>query len=326
MNTHLLSFIFSDLTINGDIIRTLSPVRVYVPWGAHFPDYADDTKIVVSYPPEELRPAVDINLLLGECYNWVYARGDKNRSEIVKTSSCSVPDESIHSIMAILSGKPSLPISLKDMTIRWHLLLHLRDRFEKQKKEANRMIEAIRKKRSPLLNHADLTDNVTYPFETLKGMDEEESFITGKNIRQLLKSWHGLFNRYIEDGDLLLIIDRPVFDYLLNECEHLFSKNALKPPLAFSFKTPIFPEKDRYSDMGDDIHTIFSKIRTKKQLPGLIKLLARFESGYCTEVNDRHILFTALYMDIDMIKSDPFLKLFSGRIIVLAEINEPTGK
>jgi hypothetical protein len=324
MITHLLSFVYSGLTLDREIIRRLSPVRVYFPWGIHPPEYTDDTEIIILYPPEELRPTVDITLLLDEYYNWANERGEKNRNEAIKISSGPASDESIHSIRAIISGRASEGVPEKDMAIRWHILLHLRDKFEGQRKEVNRMIEVIRNRKSPLFNHADLTDKTLYPFETLKGV-ETESFVKDSNLRQLLKAWHGLFGGNTGYGDLLLILDRPVFDYLLSECEHLFNNNTLKTPLVFSVKAPIFQEKEN-DDARDDIRTIFSEIRNKEQPSGVMDLLKGFEFRHCTLQNDRHILFTALYIDKDMVKNDPFLRLFSDRIIVLAEINEPTDK
>jgi hypothetical protein len=319
MATHLLSFVYSDMAVNREIIRFLSPVRAYLPWGAHPPEYADDTEIIISYPPKELRPTVDINLILGECYNWAYERGEKSRNEIIKTSSGPVSDESLTSIRNILAGRALTDASEKDMTIRWHLLLQLADRFEVHRKEANRMIEAIRKRRSPLFNHADLTDRTIYPLETIEGMNTE-SFVSDNNVRQLLKAWHSLFGGYIGDDDILFIIDRSVFNYLLNEYE-VFSNNIdLKNDKIFTFKIPLLQENGPNEDAEEDILTIFSEIRSKEQPSRVMDLLARHEYKHYIGPHDKHILFTALYIDKDMICGDPLLSLFSNKIITHAEI------
>jgi hypothetical protein len=327
MTTHLLSFVYSDLALDREIIRHISPVRIYIPWGVQRHEYIDDTEIQVLYPPEELRPAEDINIMLDECYRWAKEQGEKNRNEICKTAnSVPVSDESIHSIKTIISGRASAArVSDKEMTIRWHMLLHLADRFEGQRKEANRMLETLRKRRSPLFNHADLTDKTLYPFETLKGMDAE-AFVKDSNLRQLLKAWHGLFGGYTGDGDMLLSIDRTVFDYLLNECECFCNNNNLYSPMVFSFKAPLFKEKGELDNAGEDIRTLLSEIRSKEALSVVMDVLKGYESRHCTGPNTCHILFTALYMDADTVNNDPFLMLFSDRIIIHAEIIESPEK
>jgi hypothetical protein len=74
----------------------LSPVRLYLPWGANLPDYNNDGDIIVSYPPEGLMPGVDIDKLLDEHLSLALELAEKSRYEIIKRgASANLSDESI---------------------------------------------------------------------------------------------------------------------------------------------------------------------------------------------------------------------------------------
>jgi hypothetical protein len=100
------------------------------------------------------------------------------------------------------------------------MLLLLADRFAKETNEAERMIDSLRKRKSPLFNSAELDDNNIYPLETLAGMNSEPG-INEKILRQLLKAWQALFGGYTNEGDLFLVINPSVFAYLNDEYKEL---------------------------------------------------------------------------------------------------------
>ncbi len=319
MTTHLLSFVYSDLALYREIIILLSPVRVYVPWGIHPPEYEYDTEITISYPPEELRPVVDINLLLGECYNWAYERGEKSRNEIIKTCSVPVTDESIQNIRAILSGKPSSAPSEKEMTIRWHMLLHLACRFEKERNEAERMIESLRIRQSPLFNNADLDDNAIYPLETLAGMGIEHC-INEENFRQLLRAWQALFGGYTCEGDLFLVLNRSLFAFLCDEYKNLCINKGFQLPEVISCKIPLIEVHKDKPDAVDEIRAIFSSLESGDYPPRISGLLSGYGARHGTVKGIPRIHISVLHMKTDPVKDDTLLSMFSGRFIVLTEL------
>lgn len=318
MKAHLLSFSYSGLSIHREIIRCFSPLSVYLPCGAHLSDYKDDVDIIVSYPPEGLRPDVDINILIEEYVNRAQELGEKSRKEIIKRgSSGNVADESIRNIRAALLGRSSIVPNEKDMIIRWHMPLQLADRFEKQRKEADSMIVTLRKMHSPLLNNAELAGKALYPLKTLEGMDAD-SFISESNMRHLLMAWHSLFGGYTEEGDLLLTIDRPLYNFLHAEYKNLCSNNGQHTPMAYSLKIPLIKHDD-----ANAIFTIFSDLKFNDNTSGFADFLADFESSHYTNHEDPHILVHILHMNINRAKNETFLRIFSGRIIVLAELINP---
>ncbi|MBN1904427.1 MAG: hypothetical protein JW927_04950 [Deltaproteobacteria bacterium] len=305
-------------------MRCFSPLRVYLPWGAHRPDYKDDGEIIFSYPPEWLKPGLDINSMLDEYYSLARELGEKSRNEIIKrANSAPLSDESIKNIKAALMGKSSTgTTNEKEQIIRWHMLLHLADRFKKERNEAERMIEALRKRQSPLLNNADLGDNDIYPLETLAGMDAE-AFINEGNLRQLLRAWHALFGEYTNEGELFLVLNRSVFTFLCDEYKNLCMDKGLQLPVITSCKIPLIQVQKDKSDTLDKIRAIFSSLKPGDNPSDITDLFAGYEDRYCADKKAPHIHICVLYMKIDLIKNDALLSMFSGKVIALAELIKP---
>ena len=322
MKAHLLSFNYSDLSIFKEIFRCFSPVRVYIPWGANFPDCKND-EIIVSYPPEGLMPGINIKNLLNEYYSLAQELGEKSHNKVIsRGNSASASDESIRSIMASLRGRSSTERNERDRIIRCHMLLHLADRFEKERNEAEKMIVALRKRKSPLLNIAELNDNAIYPFETLAGMDAE-TFINDVNLRQLLTAWHTIFGEYICEGDLLLFMKRSVFTLLCDGYKYLGVDKGLQLPSIISCKIPLIQVQNDKSDVLEEIVAIFSALKSGGNSSGLTDLLSGYDAGHCTVKGMPYIHISMLYMNIDLVKKDTLLSMFSGRILVFAVIINP---
>jgi hypothetical protein len=286
MTAHLLSYTWSGLSLVNEVAPVFTPLRMYVPWGGTVPEYADNRDIIVSYPHEGLRPAADFNLLLNECLNWGYEQEEKSRKEIIKTSHTSpTSNESLRHIKTILSKKIS-DTSEKDLILKWHMLLHLANRLEENRNDTNRMLENLRKKPSPLLNNADLTENTQYPLEGLRAISPD-FFINDAHLKQLLRAWHGLFNSLIDRHDMLLTVDRRIFDHLSDEWGSLTSSNNQKNTEAIPFITPI----------------------------------SRFQE----DITEKQIAFSTCFFNPhekpETIKCDPFFKFLSGRSLILAEVH-----
>ncbi len=287
------------------------------------PEYVDNMEITASYPPEDYKPEADFDALLNECFNWAYEQGEKSRKEIIKTGHINpTSNESLRHIKTILANRIS-DTSEKDMILRWHMLLHLANRLEENRNDANRMLENLKKQPSPLLNNADLTENTRYPLENLRDIDPD-IFLNDANMKRLLRAWHGLFNRIIDPDDMLLTIDRRIFDYLSDECD--IFKNDLKNPEIVSFKSPLFKDTDIKGTeitIGNDIRDIvFSDLRQEDKIIALKNLTTEFESASQSAPMDRYISFSMfLFRSSEKPEeADSFIGFFSGRAIILAEI------
>ena len=328
MTIHLISYANTDLPFIDEIIPCFSPVKIYVPWGGTFPEYIESSEIITLYPPEELKPETDFNMLLDECFKWAYEQSEKSRKEIIKTGHTNpTSNESLRHIKTILSNRIS-DTSEKDMILRWHMLLHLAIRLEENRNDANRMLENLNKKPSPLLHNADLTENTRYPLENLRGIDSD-FFINDTNIKMLLGAWYGLFNSLIHNGDMLLTIDRRIFDHLSDEWDNLNNNSDLKNPAIISFKCPMFKSADikiREITIGDYIQNIVKSEETPEdKIIALKKLTSEFESMFQAESEHNHILFSLLLFrpaeKSEEVINAPVLKFLSGRALIFAEKN-----
>lgn len=328
MTIHLISYTNSNLSLIDEITPCFSPVKIYVPWGGAVPEYAGNSEITTLNPPEEFKPEADFNMLLDECFNWAYEQSEKSRKEIIKTGHIDpTSNESLRHIKSIISNRIS-DSSQKDMVVRWHMLLHLAGRLEQNRSEANRMLENLNKKPSPLLHNADLTENTQYPLENLRGIDSE-FFINDTNIKMLLRAWHGLFNSLIDNDDLLLTVDRRIFDHLSDEWDILNNNSGLKNPGIITFKCPMLKRVDIKSTeitIGDDIRNIAKSESTPEdKIIALKKVTSEFESAFQSESVDNHILFSLQLFqpaeNPEEVIKDPVLKFLSERTLIFAEKN-----
>lgn len=333
MTTHLISYVHSGLSLICEIAPSFSPLKIYIPWGGAVPECVDGAEIIASYPPEGLKPDVDMEPILNECFSWANEQGETSRREIIKTGHINpTSDESLRHIKTILARRISSDTSERNVKIKWHMLLHLANRLEENRKEANRMLEDLKKKPSPLVNNADLTEKTMYPLESLTGIDVE-FFLSDRNTEQLLRAWHGLFNSYITDDDLLLTVDRHIFEHLSREWDVLCSDNSIQKSGIISFECPLLKRADNNdrelsnkTAIVDNILNIAgSDIKNEDKISALSDLAAAVESKYQAEPGDDRILFSIFYfqpMEISKnIEKDIFLKFFSGKILILAEIN-----
>ncbi|MGD9161082.1 MAG: hypothetical protein PVG39_21875 [Desulfobacteraceae bacterium] len=328
MTIHLISYRHSGLSLLKEIVHFFSPIKLYVPWGGTVPEYTDDKEISASYPPEEFRPDADFNRLLDECFNWACEQGEKSRKEIIKTGHTNpISNESFRHIKTILADRIS-DTSEKDMILRWHMLLHLANRLEENRNDANRMLEGLKKKPSPLFNNADLTENTRYPLENLRGIDPD-FLINDTSIKFLLRAWHGLFNSLTDKDDMLLVIDRRIFDYLTGEWDISNNNTDLINSEIISFKSPPFKNISDSVDnitIGGDIRNIVtSDLKREEKITALKKLTSEFGSMFQTETGDNQINFSLLLFrpaeKSKEVEKDEFRKFLSGRALIFAEIN-----
>ncbi|MBN2419720.1 MAG: hypothetical protein JXL81_10075 [Deltaproteobacteria bacterium] len=323
MTVHLLSYSCSGLSLLKEITPLFSPVKIYIPWGGVIPEYADNKDIIPLYPPERFKPDTDFNILLNDCFNWAYEQGEKSRKEIIKTGHTTpTSSESLRHIKTILANRIS-DTSEKDMILRWHMLLHLADRLEKNINDANMMLENLKNRPSPLLNNADLTENTRYPFENLS-LISPDFLINDKNLKQLLGAWHGLFNSMIDEGDMLLTLDRLIFDHLADEWDNVNNNIGRNNPDIIVFRSPIFKDKKESISIGDDIGRIIkSNLKHKDRIAAIKEITSDLESRHKEKDMGKQILFSIMFFKppeiLEKVEKDSFLKFLSGRALILAE-------
>lgn len=332
MKTHLISYAQSELSRLDKVLPFFSPVIIYVPWGGTIPSITDDKTIIASFPPEELKPDADFNLLLDECFNWAYEQGETSRREIIKTGYTNpTSEESLRHIKALLGNRVSADTSKKDRAVKNHMLLHLANRLEEHRNDANRMLGNLNKMPSPLFKNADLTDNTQYPLKNLTGIGQE-LLISNTHTKQLLEAWHCLFNSKINDDELLLTLNPHIFEHLTEEWDIVCNNNNLENDRTISFKTPL-PDKSNTKAMeslgkitiAKDIQKVLtSNINIKDKIADLKKLTTDFESMFSPEIMDKHINFSLHYFmppeKTERIQRDDFLRFLSGKALLLAEI------
>ena len=185
------------------------------------------------------------------------------------------------------------------------------------------MLESLRTKPSPLFHNADLTEETLYPFKSLQVINPD-FFINEANLKQLIRAWYGLFGSQIGDHDILLTVDKPIFDHLSDEWDNL-NNNGL--PEKTGIICPFLKDKTKDSNniniSGDIGNIMASDIKPEDKIAALKKVASDFQSVFSDDATENHIIFSIRFFtppeDAGHIKNDPFLKFLSGRFLVLAE-------
>ena len=103
-------------------------------------------------------------------------------------------------------------ITEKDHTLRWHMILHLAQKFEEQKREADSLLKALKQKDSILKGAIEDMD----PKNNLLGdlPQFESDFLTNDHIlREVVEAWFALFGGYLQDHELFITFNRDVLNF-----------------------------------------------------------------------------------------------------------------
>jgi hypothetical protein len=223
------------------IISFFGPVNIYQPWFIDDPDLKGIDLEIIK-PPDNLKPKEDVKAILSGYRNWAELNHDRSRQEILKFGKKADEDESATwEIRRLLRGaaQPAVEITEEEMTLKWHLLLHLAHEIERQNMEIMDMMNALKKK-GPVLAGV-LQD----PGESRGILDDSPGLMPADmpdnlNTGRIVEAWFGLFNGYASGNDLLITYSNRVMDYFSSRWDDEFADNKAAIPQYTSFRAPDF--------------------------------------------------------------------------------------
>jgi hypothetical protein len=243
-NIPAVLLLHSDLsrTELGKILSLLGPLTVPLPW------HMNPSEALLDAPPEDavrvLRPQEDVKppedafrRALAEYRAWARLHPDQSSRSFLKTGAAPHGEEDpLWDIrQRIRQHGPSRPPEGQDDTLRWHLVLHLARELESQREEADRILNALRRKKSPLEGLTDDLDENHGLFDDLPSFDwAPES--SSSDPSPVLRAWIRLFGTRIDARSLLVTLDRRYVDHLAGLwMESSGSPFSPPPSLAFSY-------------------------------------------------------------------------------------------
>jgi len=173
----------------------------------------EEGAIQILRPPPEFRPSPDFDRLLVEYRTWIKANHKKGFDAFTAFSREKLTQgEALWDIRGNLRPNQNFhAISSREKIFKWNLMLHLAQEVEDQGREADRLLEDLRKRSSPLRDLLQEQAGAVHPLEDLDHFDKESS---GKNLDQVLEAWISLFEAQVEGDDLLLTFSGEIFDRL----------------------------------------------------------------------------------------------------------------
>lgn len=222
------------------IISFFGSVRIYQPWFMNPPDFFKNLKLEVFNPPIELKPREDFMETLSGYRLWAEQNYERSYKEIVKFSETACRDDSaIWEIRRLLRGvaQPAPGTKAEELTMKWHVLLHLAADIEKQYFELMNMMNDLKEKRPILegaLHDPGEAEGIFDDMGDITTVDMPYNF----NIGSAMDAWFSLFSGYINKKDLLITCNRRLFDYISSKWDDFTEKEKTSSSHFFSFTLP----------------------------------------------------------------------------------------
>ena len=302
---------FSETEIKK-ILSLFGPLRLFCPWFMKPPSLesinVDRKTIDIKYPLKEMKPEENFETLLMEYLRWIQDNQDKGYTEFLKTGQkAGLSENTTWEIRRMIrSGKRG--VSPANDTLKWHLILHLAQDMENQRRGADRILTSLKKKGILFKGIIEESDDVQNPVEDLPSF-ESDFFMPEQHLQHIFEAWFSLFGVYLKKDDLLLTFNRHFMDYLDALWKQSGNESQVDRISSLQFKFPDFshlPLEDLYeikkTSSGDD------RVRGLKDLllsfgddpihnlPKLEKLTANLEKSYPCEKTKTSLKITVKHL------------------------------
>jgi hypothetical protein len=321
------------------ILPLFGPLRMFTPWFMKPPSLEsinlDSDTVDIKYPPKEMKPAEDIKPFLLEYSRWIQDNQDKGYTEFLKADQeAGLSENTTWGIRRMIRGgkggnRPGYEI------LRWHLILHLAQDMEDQRREADRMLASLKKKGILFKGIIEDSDNLQNLVKDLPSF-ESDFFVPEKHLKHIFEAWFALFGAYLRENDLLLTFNRHFMEYADELWKQSGNKNQIDRIWSLRFEFPDFshlPLEDLYEikriSSGND------KVRELKDLllnfgddpihslPKLGNLTANLEESYPREKTENTLKIMIKYLppspDDGHHESERPFAYLENRILILVE-------
>jgi hypothetical protein len=200
------------------LLSFFGPLTVFQPWLMERAVLSAVSKppCRILRPPDSLNPGGRLKVLLSEYHNWISQHHERSRVDFIKAVQGRGPsDASTWAIRQMLRGEiQDATDAPEDDSLRRHLLLHLAQDVEDQRREADRLLIAVKYSASPL--EEALGEEVTNEDALLGDLPafDSEPAILDEHFGLRLEAWFGLFGRNVKDDEFLITDDRQVTAYV----------------------------------------------------------------------------------------------------------------
>ena len=319
MPTILFPHTYAPESLIRKIAAFFGSVKIFQPWYMEPPEYArspdgaglsdanaDEGRILVVNPPENLKPGGSFLSLVNEYRLWMGQNRDKSYREIIKSGNDSeLHDSATWEIRKLLRNTVrTISGEEEDNILRWHLLLHFAKELETQQVEVDSLLKNLKDKDSLLKGSIERADEAKNILEDLPPFDQE-SFSDDKKLEQIFDAWFGLFVGYLKENELFITYNRHVMENISRRWDNRLFTNGLKksPPVPM-----MFPDLSHLSPAEQD------RIKTKYRVNEIFKEIKVLISDLYKDPGHKLKALTGLTKDFN----DTFSWDLSGRTLRLS--------
>ena len=217
----LILFPHSQITSEAleRILALFDQVIIYQPWFMDGPPRPVEAKraslVRVCHPPENLKPKGNFRGLLSEYYQWIRYNRDKGYTFFLQSAhKMALPEESRWEIGSeIRRQAEDTSSTLEAHVLKWHLILHLAQEIEQNRREEKEILIQMRRKTHPLQEALGGEAPSQGMLEDLP-QTEMSLFMDEHHLRLVLEAWFGLFVELLPDRGIFLTLDRMVINYI----------------------------------------------------------------------------------------------------------------
>jgi len=341
-NIPAVLFPHSDLsrTELGKILSLLGPLTVFLPWHMNpseiLLDAPTEGAVRILRPQESAKPPEDaFRRALADYRAWARLHPDRSPRSFLKTGAAPHGEEDpLWDVrQRIRQQGPTSPSEGQDDTLRWHLVLHLARELENQRDEADRILNALRRKKSPLEGLTDDLDEDHGLFDDLPGFDWAPE-TSSSDPSPVLRAWIRLFGARIDARSLLITLDRRYADHLAGLWIES-SEAPISPPPSLAFSYPDLSAhslkrvielkkthltQDRTQDLQELLLTFGKDPDADAEvLSPQAEALAAFAPE---DLTSGRIAARAVHLPL-LPDADPLLEAFLGRTLIFLEDASP---
>ncbi|MBW2096122.1 MAG: hypothetical protein JRI80_14685 [Deltaproteobacteria bacterium] len=218
------TLIFPPLGLGRRMLERVSflfgPPGICLPWFMDLPDENRENAVpstsFILRPPEELRPPGDFPKLLQEYRVWMKDHSDRSALSFLSAGErINDPEDTRWEIQKMVREGHRIDIveQKKNEGLKWHLILHLAARLEREREEAEKALRKSRQQGSPLKEAlgegADVLDIMDDLSPSLLPPVIEHDL-----LEDVCEAWLGLFGALVQRESILVTFDEEIFKFL----------------------------------------------------------------------------------------------------------------
>ena len=231
------------------VFSSFGPVTLFQPWYMAPPLFASESlyreAVRILKPPAHMKPGEGFKGLLSEYKTWIKQHRDKSRAAFLKIGrGLESGGDAIWEIRETLRSTLRKPQHKREEppALRWHLILHLAQDMEEDRREADRMLLDLKDKESPikgLLGEVEAKN----PLNDLSqfGSDPQKQFYPTELV---IEAWLALFGGYLKGNERLLTFSPSVMDYVSEARDPAWSRDEKRVLKRLSGKDVILMKEE----------------------------------------------------------------------------------